>query len=226
MESPAHPSQPLFASQPPDLFRACHECGRTVRVDESIVLSGYTVCAECKPTVVSKLAGGQQIGDGGVWREKKTVVMGVRAVLPDRCVKCNAPAEGAKLKRRLYWHKPAWYALILVNLLVYALAAMIVRKTATIHVGLCGKHRGRRWLHIAIAWGLIFAGIAGIVVGANDQQLAWMIGLGVLAMLTGIIWGLVGARTVAAQKIDEQWGRFSGAGREFLESLGELPKAT
>lgn len=195
-------------------------------MDESIVLSGYTVCKECKPTVVAKLAGGQQIGDGGVWREKKAVVMGVRAVLPDRCVKCNAPSEGTKLKRRLYWHKPAWYALILVNLLVYALAAMIVRKTATIHVGLCGKHRGRRWLHIGIAWTLIIGAIAAFVVGVNDPQLAWLIGAGVLALLVGIIWGLVGARTVTALKIDDQWVRFSGAGRNFLERLPELPKTT
>jgi hypothetical protein len=51
-----------------------------------------------------------------------------------------------------------------------------------------------------------------------------VIGVGVLAILTGIVWGVAGARTVGAQKIDEQWVRFSGAGREFLESLGDFPR--
>lgn len=38
---------------------------------------------------------------GGVWRDGKLLVMHKKAVLPDRCVKCNQPAGGRRLKRSL-----------------------------------------------------------------------------------------------------------------------------
>src|SRR5258706_76322 len=103
-------SQPLFAT-PPTLptTRTCGECGRSVSVDDSILLNGVAVCATCKPTALAKLQTGQAVGDAAIWRDKKVLVLGVRAALPDRCIKCNAPAEGSRLKRTLYWHPPGWY---------------------------------------------------------------------------------------------------------------------
>ena len=35
---------------------------------------------------------------------------------PDRCIKCNAPAEGYRLKKTLIWHPRAWFFLILLHL--------------------------------------------------------------------------------------------------------------
>src|SRR5438045_334031 len=42
----------------------------------------------------------------GIWRDGKTLVMMKEAFLPDRCVKCNGPANGYRLRRRLSWHEP------------------------------------------------------------------------------------------------------------------------
>lgn len=189
------------------------------------MLGGQVVCAQCKPAAIAKLQGGQQIGGGGIWRDRKVVVMGVRAELPDRCIKCNEPTHGVRLKRQLYWHHSALYLLVIFpGLLIYAIVAMAVRKRATIHVGLCEKHRGRRWMHIGIAWALFLGGVAATVVGANNPNLGAFAGLGILAILTGIIWGLAGGRVVTARRIDPDWVRFQGAGRDFLDSLVEFPK--
>ena len=49
----------------------------------------------------------------GVWRDKATLIMSKDAQLPARCIKCNAPATGARLKKKLSWHHPAIYLLIL-----------------------------------------------------------------------------------------------------------------
>ncbi|HUY92595.1 MAG TPA: hypothetical protein VMV10_27900, partial [Pirellulales bacterium] len=57
-------------------------------------------------------------GDG-VWRDGAVLAMHKRAVLPDRCVKCNRPAGGGRLKRSLSWHHPAWFLLILISLWIY-----------------------------------------------------------------------------------------------------------
>ena len=66
---------------------------------------------------------------GGLWRERFLLVMDKTATLPDdRCIVCHAPATGKPLRRKLSWHTPWWYLLVLFNLLVYVIAAMIVRR--------------------------------------------------------------------------------------------------
>lgn len=219
-----HPTHPLIPPPLEAAFRVCRECGRNVREDESIVLSGVVVCAACKPVAVAKLQMGGQLGDGGAWRDKRTLVMGPRAILPDRCVKCNAPTHGEKLKRQLYWHSPWIYLTILLNLLIYLIIALVVRKQAKIEVGLCAQHRTKRWMHIAIAWGLMLGGGAGITVGVNNLNPGPFVGFGILAIVVGIFWGVFGSRVVYARSIDTQWIRLGGAGQPFLESLPEFPK--
>jgi hypothetical protein len=61
----------------------------------------------------------------GVWREGSTLVMSKDALLPDRCVKCNAFTTG-RLKRKLSWHPPAYYLLLIVAWLVYLIVSMII----------------------------------------------------------------------------------------------------
>ncbi len=50
-------------------------------------------------------AGGPRVSDGaGAWRRKKTLIIDRESRLPDRCVKCNAPAE-ERLHVKISWHK-------------------------------------------------------------------------------------------------------------------------
>jgi hypothetical protein len=60
------------------------------------------------------------------WRDGKTLVVRKGVILPDRCIKCNAPAEGAFQKQNLSWHSPVLYLLLLAGLVPYAIAVMIV----------------------------------------------------------------------------------------------------
>ena len=59
----------------------------------------------------------------GLYCKGRVLVMHKRAVLPDRCVKSNQPAEGRRLRRNLYWHHPAIYLTILISLLIYIICA-------------------------------------------------------------------------------------------------------
>src|SRR5689334_10194557 len=76
----------------------------------------------------------------GVWRQNDGLVMHRAATLPDRCIKCNRPANGRVLTKRFAWHHPAWYLLIFAGLLIYAIAALIVRKQVVLHLPLCDEH--------------------------------------------------------------------------------------
>ena len=150
------------------------------------------------PPAADTLDSGRQWGEsddrGGLWRERFLLVMDKTATLPvDRCIVCDAPATGPPLRRKLSWHSPWWYLIVLVNLLFYAIAAMIVRKTVAVRVGLCDLHRTRRRRWIALAWSLILValGLLGLVFSnpVTDFTMATLMALALccssLAVLSG-----------------------------------------
>ena len=137
------------------------------------------------------------------------------ASLPPRCVRCNLPAS-RRLLRRLYWHHPALYLLILVGLCFYLIPALIVRKRAVVEVGVCDQHHKRRRLGIAIGWLGFLASFVGMIATLDPVP-----ELGLLFLLTMIATPIVGAlmaQVVSATRIDNQQAWLK-TGRAFLESI-------
>ncbi|HUY88547.1 MAG TPA: hypothetical protein VMV10_07425, partial [Pirellulales bacterium] len=136
-----------------------------------------------------------------------------RAVLPDRCVKCNRPAGGGRLKRSLSWHHPAWFLLILISLWIYLIVMFIVRHTAKIEIGLCEVHRRKRRNAIAVSWLLVLAGIGAFCVGLGLSggfgPTPWYVPAsiigGIAMFLAGLIYAVVFVPLVAPQKIDKEY---------------------
>ena len=161
---------------------------------------------------------------GGLWRERSLLVMDKTATLPvDRCIVCNAPATGKPLRRKLFWHSPWWYLLVLFNLVVYAIAAMIVRRKVDLRVGLCDTHRSRRRWWIALAWSLVLGAIGLLAIGLTtrltDGTAASLIGLAVLGFLAGGIIGIYGPRIVTAKQIDDRYAWIGGVSSKLLDTL-------
>lgn len=155
-------------------------------------------------------------GDRRVWREGAVLVLEPGAELPPRCVKCNEPAELPLKERKLYWHHPAYYLIALVALLIYAIVALIVRKQTTVAPGLCANHRKRRTLWITAA---ILGPLLGFPMMTLSEGNCGFILLGALFLFGGIVGGLMGARIVYADRIDDHEVRLKGCGEAFLESL-------
>jgi len=168
---------------------------------------------------------------GGIWREGKLLVMHKNAVLPDRCVKCNQPAYGGRLKRSLSYHHPAVYVLILAGLWVYIIVALILRHTAKIQIGICERHRRKRWNAIATSWLLVICGIAafvfGIFLGDRPGPAPWfvpMLGIGgMFAFLGGLIYAAFVVPPVAPHKIDKEYVWLKKVAPGYL---AELPPIT
>ncbi|MEM7395487.1 MAG: hypothetical protein AAF492_24410 [Verrucomicrobiota bacterium] len=112
----------------------CIACPKTFDRDEMICIDDQWICGTCKPTVVQMLQEGASLADMIVARQKRKLVMGKKAALPERCVKCNAPAEGQPLKRNLYWHSPFVYLCLLMKMLVYILVVGMVFGIVTTQV--------------------------------------------------------------------------------------------
>ena len=153
-----------------------------------------------------------------VWRDGNVLITLPGAEMPQRCVKCNEPADRPTKPRKVYWHHPAIYLLLLFNIIIYAIVAVIARRRAFISPGLCEEHKKRRRVALILAWTGFLGGVL-LVFGAIGSSLgAWGALLGVLLILAAVLCGLF-ARVVYAQKIDKEYVRLKGCGNPFLNSL-------
>ena len=131
------------------------------------------------------------------WRGKELIIPDGGSIA-DRCIRCNEPGDGRPIKRQLSWHPSALFLLILFpGLIIYLIVALIVRKRATIYVGLCARHRrGRRTL-IATAWGTFFAAIGAFFLASQfrDESVSFtLVLLGGLGILGSIVMGALASQ--------------------------------
>lgn len=223
--------QPLATARsqasPPPVAKSpattCVECGQTFPPNELVRLNKALVCAACKPVFLQRMTEGAAIAGGaGLLRKGKKIVTVSETPFPDRCVKCNAPANGYRLKRVLYWHHPAYFLLLFCNLLVLLIVVLIVRKKAVLHVGLCEVHRKQRLIAIIACTVGMLGGLVAIIAGAVMPS-GPVVVTGIVLFFAGAIWGITKGRTVYATKIDKQNVWVGGAGKEFLAQLPESP---
>jgi hypothetical protein len=156
-----------------------------------------------------------------IWRNKSVLVMTREALLPNRCIKGNAPT-GERLKRKLQWHHPALYLLILLSILVYAVIAMVLRKTATINLGLCEEHLAARRQGIAVTWILGLLSVVSFVVAVQLEDATFMV-VGIVLLLATAIYGIVNLRVVVPAKIDEHYVWLKGINSSYLQEFPEWP---
>lgn len=135
--------------------------------------------------------------------------------LPPLCVKCGAPPT-AWLRRKYYWHTPWIYLVLLLNVLVFAIVAMIVRKWLHVNVPLCATHAAGRRKQLAVAWGLAAAGMVLPFVLIAVGLPAWLGFLMVVLVPVGVVVG-VRSNPLTPRRIDEAGGKFKGASAAFLD---------
>jgi hypothetical protein len=157
----------------------------------------------------------------GVWRDRSKLVMSRDAELPPRCVKCNVPTH-LRLKRRLTWHHPLLYILVFVALLIYLIVAMVIRKTATVEIGLCDEHLAKRRRDLRITIGLLIAGLIGLALAIGFSDGTYLL-LGFLGLIAALIYGIVAVRVVAPAKIDDQFVWLTGINKNYLNELPAWP---
>ena len=201
----------------------CMMCGKQVDADNLIELLGVRVCATCKPMAVQTLKeGGTPVAQNAAWRQDKKVVMHVGNALPRRCFKCNHEADGPPLTRKLYWHHPAFYLLLIAGVIFYVIIAMVTRKQATVGVFFCARHNKLRKNSIAAAWSGV--GLSALmIIGGMATSHAIMMTLGFFVFVLALIGGLWGASVTRATRIKGDTVWMASAGKEFLASLPEWP---
>ena len=198
----------------------CVSCGKLFACSELIRYETSWVCASCKPAFFQRVKEGLAGSDRMVWREKRAVVMGKNGLLPDRCAKCNNPANGWRLVRNLRWHSPVVYFCLLLNLLIYVIVALIVSQRARVEVGLCDKHRSQRLLAISISWGMFLLAVVMFVCAARYEHGAFVI-VGIVLLLAAFIYGMWKGRSIYAKRIDKERVWMKGFCKAYLDELPE-----
>jgi hypothetical protein len=200
----------------------CVECGRQFPEEDLLRIADASVCAACKPIFLQRLAEGAHIPGpkGSIWRRKKDFVIPIGAEMPDVCIRCNEPAHGYRLKRNVWWHSRWIYLLILAGILIYAIVALIVRKKAFVNIGLCGIHRKQRRNAILVSLAVAIVGIVMAITVSSD----YIVLLGILMFIGGLVAIPFAARVVYATFIDTQYVRLRGAKEPFLSTLPQLPE--
>lgn len=153
------------------------------------------------------------------WREGLTLVMAHGASLPPRCVKCNEPAEQPVKARRVYWFSPWLYLLLVLNLILFAMVALLTRKKAIVAVGLCAVHRKQWRRRGALAKAAFLLGLVVVYVGMGSALGFWGVLIGMAMMVGSIVFGLAFGRPLSAARIDKTHVTLKGCGERFLDSL-------
>jgi hypothetical protein len=158
----------------------------------------------------------------GVWRDGKTLVMTKEAFLPDRCVKCNRPANGYRLRKGLSWHEPILYAVIVIAFLLYVILALALSKRATVEFGLCQDHVRRRRNFLLTGWLLLLLGLMTPVVAFTYEYI--VIGLlGILVFLAAIGWLTIAYKIANVKRIDDRYVWLTGINEQFLLQFPAVP---
>ncbi len=196
----------------------CKRCGATLaavsRAPARSTVPGEPSANPYAPPAAAS-HGAPLAATGELFRDGDLLVARDGAPFPDRCVRCNEPAQGYRLKRTYYWHPPGWYLLIFVGVLIYAIAAVAVRKKATFAVSLCQRHRSRRVLLVALGIGIPLLALLAWIATGNEAMGPALI----IAILVGVVLAVVGTQLMSTKRIEDGFAYLKGAHPDFLARL-------
>lgn len=157
------------------------------------------------------------------WRDGRHIVLRRGGDLPERCLRCNRPGL-PRLRGSTYsWLSPWYFVLIPLNILVFVLVALLVRKTVRLHPVLCSAHRRERrrdWMLFLVLMVGGFLALAGALSarGTGAPEVA-ALALAPLLLALAIVLAARKLGELTVTRLDQDWVRLRGAGQPFLDSL-------
>jgi hypothetical protein len=189
----------------------------------------------------------QTVVEEGVWRDGPLLVVRKGASLPDRCVVCDAPANGGRRSMTFYW-SPKWLAyrhlvkgwqseaLKSVLWLLIFVETLFTHRSANVQVGICRRCRLVRQIWLTIFAMIFLLGLALVIreftsfgsqffldhpTLAADSAIFGMLSLIVGAC--GFLYLLTAGRLLKPERIDDHYGWYRGASPAYLARLPESP---
>jgi hypothetical protein len=169
--------------------------------------------------------GPQTIFQGGVWRSGDILVVGKGYQLPGRCVVCNRETS-LRWQKTFSW-APRWVRLlILVQVFIYLIVYLSVRKQANLAVPLCQEHEDKRKRDTTLSWVLVLGGLllmfGCIVFSDNSNLLLAVLFLGLISLIVGVVLSARG-NVLQPVTIDDRYCWLKKGGPEYLANLPQAP---
>jgi hypothetical protein len=152
-----------------------------------------------------------------VWRDGSQLVAANNTTLPERCIKCNAPAS-TLLKRTVEWYPPYVLLIFLLVHIAGIILYCITRKRATLYIGLCEAHLNRRRFGLLIGICMLVGSVLFFWTSVTGDAPQWAL-LAVIVFMVGLCVTVSVWRIVKASKIEEPYVWLKGINSEFLETL-------
>jgi hypothetical protein len=160
----------------------------------------------------------------GAWRSGKMLVVNRQAVLPDRCVRCNAPAEGYRKRKVFSWFPPLLALTLLLGFIPFLFIVLIASKKMPIRYGVCAAHVRQRRNTMLFAWLGAIASFVIMIGGAVLPGNAALVSLlGLVSLIVAILYGMFASRHLTPKRIDKQHAWLLGVSPDYLSSLPEFP---
>jgi len=172
-----------------------------------------------RPTL--QLVGKPEDFNQGAWRKDNLLVVTSHATLPDRCIVCNKSAHDQILEKRLFWHTPLIFPLLVfgpVGIALYCALMLLLKQSMRVALPLCSIHQRRRqmitWVGLCLIPALPIFAVVGISMSEPQFLLFGLIGsiLGTLALLFS-------RNEVWPKKINAQHAFIRGVSSDFLDAL-------
>ncbi len=171
---------------------------------------------------------GASAGDG-VWSFGNNLLVHRRSyAFPDRCLLCNAPADGRTYGLRLSWlpdgAKSIAAAFHLAGPLAYVLVMILFTRWAKLYVPFCRRHLWRRRRSLLFGW-LSFP-VAFVLIGICVERRffhEWMILLIGLVGVAGTLYGYFTYASPKAVRIERQFVLIAKVAPEFVAGMPPAP---
>ena len=161
----------------------------------------------------------QPTPDWPVGREGDAIVFFQGTSLPGCCVRCAAPATRS-VRKTFYWHSPWIYLALLANILVYALIAGSVRKSAVVDVPFCEQHFMVRRRAMLAAWAAALVPLALTLALGSLLDSDAFVGMLCIALtfgpLTALLIAIFAVKPLRAAFIGDRIVKLRNAGDAFL----------
>ena len=156
--------------------------------------------------------------DVAYWRDGNRIVMDRNATLPDRCLKCNEPANGFRRSERLTY-------IPTTQQLMLGVWSYLDAKRAPVEIGLCDRHRTSRPLTIALisAAAVAFSIFEATQLRPSNVILPMLAALAFIGGCVGLVYALYPRSVVRAADMTATHLWLKGGGEQFLASLPNAP---
>jgi len=152
------------------------------------------------------------------WRDHDKLVMALEAVLPDRCIVCNASADGRRFPLTISYNHKLSKAALLVGV------ASVSYKEVKLPVGLCATHVSGQQLNVFLGIGVMIAGLVVAFAAIFSFTSAKTVSGPIIVMMLGFIVSMLGAVLMSHNPLEIEdandacfW--IKGASPEFLANL-------